>query len=83
MFRRRSFLPLYLELFAHLVARLLYRVRPSGLEDFPTRGGVLLIANHLSYVDVVVLQLACPRPIRFVAHHWLRHVARRRRRRDG
>ncbi|MEY3607238.1 MAG: Bifunctional protein Aas, partial [Verrucomicrobiota bacterium] len=72
MFRRRSFLPLHLELFAHLVARLLYRVRTSGLEAFPAQGGVLLIANHLSYVDVVVLQLACPRPIRFVAHHWLR-----------
>ncbi len=72
MFRRRSFLPLHLEWFAHLIARLLYRVRTSGLEAFPAQGGVLLIANHLSYVDVVVLQLACPRPIRFVAHHWLR-----------
>jgi acyl-[acyl-carrier-protein]-phospholipid O-acyltransferase/long-chain-fatty-acid--[acyl-carrier-protein] ligase len=26
-----------------------------------------VIANHLSYVDAVVLQLACPRPLRFVA----------------
>jgi len=31
-------------------------------------GGALLLANHLSYADVAVLQLACPRPIRFVGH---------------
>ena len=45
---------------------MLYRVRWSGTEFFPRTGGVLLIANHISYVDVVVLQIACPRPIRFV-----------------
>jgi len=31
----------------------------------------VLIANHLSYVDVVVLQLACPRPIRYLGHEGL------------
>ena len=29
---------------------------------------MLLIANHLSYADVVVLQLAAPRPLRFIAY---------------
>jgi acyl-[acyl-carrier-protein]-phospholipid O-acyltransferase/long-chain-fatty-acid--[acyl-carrier-protein] ligase len=29
----------------------------------------VVIANHLSYVDVVVLQLACPRPLRFLAYN--------------
>jgi acyl-[acyl-carrier-protein]-phospholipid O-acyltransferase/long-chain-fatty-acid--[acyl-carrier-protein] ligase len=47
------------------LARLLYRVRSRGAERIPA-GGALLVANHLSYVDVLVLQLACPRPIRFV-----------------
>lgn len=56
---------------AVLVARMLYRVRSSGAEHFPTSGGVVLIANHLSYVDVVVLQLACPRPIRFIGYGML------------
>jgi len=69
---RRTYLPLYLEWAARLVARLLYRVRASGTGDFPATGGVLLIANHTSYVDVVVLQLACPRPIRFVGYQGLR-----------
>lgn len=67
-FRRRSSLPYWIETPAIWIARLLYRVRASGAESFPEHGGVVLIANHLSYVDVVALQLACPRPIRFIGH---------------
>ncbi len=70
-FRRRSHLPLFIELIASLTARLLYRVRTSGAENMPVTGGVLLLTNHISYVDVVVLQLACPRPIRFVGYQGL------------
>jgi acyl-[acyl-carrier-protein]-phospholipid O-acyltransferase/long-chain-fatty-acid--[acyl-carrier-protein] ligase len=33
---------------------------------------VLLISNHITYVDAVVMQLVCPRPIRFVGHKGLR-----------
>ena len=72
LFRRRSNLPFLLEVIASLVGRTLYRVRSSGSANIPATGGVLLIANHISYVDVVVLQLACPRPIRFVGHQGLR-----------
>ena len=72
LFRRRTFLPLHLELIAHLVARLLYRVRCRGVEHVPATGAALLIANHITYVDVVVLQLVCPRPLRFVGHKGLR-----------
>jgi acyl-[acyl-carrier-protein]-phospholipid O-acyltransferase/long-chain-fatty-acid--[acyl-carrier-protein] ligase len=71
-FRRRSTLPFLLEIVARIVARLLYRVRSSGVENIPATGGLLLIINHISYVDVVVLQLVCPRPIRFVGHKGLR-----------
>ena len=72
IFRRRTYLPLHLEIVAHAVARVLYCVRTSGLEHLPRTGGVLLIANHITYVDVVVLQLVCPRPIRFIGHKGLR-----------
>ena len=68
LYHRRSFFPWFLELPAVLLARMLYRVRCSGARHIPEAGGVLLIANHLSYADVVVLQLACPRRIRYVAH---------------
>ena len=74
-FRRRSHVPVLLELIARSVARILYRVRSSGAGNIPSTGGVLLIANHISYVDVVVLQLACPRPIRFVGHQGLKRNA--------
>ena len=72
LFRRRSYLPYFLELVARLIARVLYRVRTKGLEQLPKSGGVLLISNHISYVDVVVLQLVCPRPIRFLGYRGLR-----------
>ncbi len=66
-----SHLPWLLEIFVAALARLLYRVKSFGAENVPARGGVLLLANHLSYADVAVLQLACPRPIRFVGHEGL------------
>jgi acyl-[acyl-carrier-protein]-phospholipid O-acyltransferase / long-chain-fatty-acid--[acyl-carrier-protein] ligase len=72
LFRRRSNLPFLFELLARLAAHVLYRVRSRGAQHFPATGGVLLIANHISYVDVVLLQLVCPRPIRFVGYKGLR-----------
>jgi len=75
MLPRRSCLPFFLDLIARIIARLLYKVRTSGSENIPAQGGVLLIANHLSYADVVVLQLGCPRPIYFVGYDGLKHNA--------
>ncbi len=49
-----------------LIGPLFYRVRSIGWENIPP-GGALVICNHLSYVDAVVLQIASPRPIRFIA----------------
>jgi acyl-[acyl-carrier-protein]-phospholipid O-acyltransferase/long-chain-fatty-acid--[acyl-carrier-protein] ligase len=43
-----------------------YRVKSRGQQHLPGTGA-LIICNHLSYVDAVVLQIASPRPIRFVA----------------
>src|SRR4051812_15600438 len=74
-FRRRLYFPLFLEVIARVIAAALYRVRTSGVQNVPATGGVLLVANHISYVDVVVLQLACPRPIRFVGYKGLRRNA--------
>jgi acyl-[acyl-carrier-protein]-phospholipid O-acyltransferase / long-chain-fatty-acid--[acyl-carrier-protein] ligase len=47
------------------LARCFYRVNAIGLENVPD-GGFLLVPNHISWVDALVLQLACPRPIRYV-----------------
>ena len=47
------------------MARLIYRVTAIGREHLPS-GGFLLLPNHITWVDAIVLQLACPRPIRFI-----------------
>lgn len=52
-------------LFAPLVW-LLYRMRRTGLERVPRYGGVLLLSNHVSYIDSFIIYLASPRPVRFV-----------------
>lgn len=48
-----------------LLARSIYRVKRHGLDNLP-QGGFILLPNHVSYVDAIILQLACPRPIRFL-----------------
>jgi len=72
---RRTYLAWPLEIAVGAVAKCLYHVRTIGREHVPARGGVLLLPNHLSYIDAVLLQLASPRRLRFVAieklkHHW-------------
>ncbi|ATC65300.1 AMP-dependent synthetase [Nibricoccus aquaticus] len=72
VFRRYSYLPRLVELVAVFIARLLYRVQVRGAERVPETGGMLLLANHLSYADPVVLQLACPRRLHFVGYAGLK-----------
>ena len=60
-------MPLWIAAPVGLVACALYRLRVLGARNVPATGGAVLVANHLSYTDVVVLQLACPRPIRYLA----------------
>lgn len=47
------------------LARMIYRVTTFGRERLP-QGGFLLLPNHITWVDAIVLSLACPRPIRFI-----------------
>src|SRR5438093_5997952 len=51
--------------FGRPLVRCFYRVTARGLENLPA-GGFLLVPNHISWVDALILQLACPRPIRYV-----------------
>lgn len=45
-----------------------YRLQVLGLDNLPAEGGVLFLGNHVSFLDWAFLQMACPRPIRFVMH---------------
>src|SRR5438067_5256106 len=51
--------------FGRLLVRCFYRVTAIGLQNLRA-GGFLPVPNHISWVDALVLQLACPRPIRYV-----------------
>ncbi|MBL8310522.1 MAG: MFS transporter [Burkholderiales bacterium] len=46
-----------------------YRLRVKGLENIPDKGPVIVVANHVSYVDALVITAACRRPIQFVMDH--------------
>ena len=43
-----------------------YRVKVQGMKNIPSKGGVLLLGNHVSWIDWAILQIASPRPVRFV-----------------
>ncbi len=43
-----------------------YKISVVGFENLPKTGGVLLLGNHISWIDWAMVQIACPRPIRFV-----------------
>lgn len=44
----------------------IYRVRHKNLSKLPEHGGALIVCNHVSYMDALLLSGACPRLIRFV-----------------
>lgn len=50
-----------------LASHTAYRIRVFGLERLPERGGVLLVANHVSWLDGILLLLTTSRPVRIVA----------------
>lgn len=62
--------PEYLLRFAAWVlTRCVYRLRVQGAERIPAAGAAVLVCNHVSFVDAVVLTAASPRPIRFIMDH--------------
>lgn len=64
-----------------LASRTVYRVRIGGRENLPEVGGALLVANHVSWIDGVLLLLSSSRPIRMIVwsgnfqSRWMRGLA--------
>lgn len=46
-----------------------YRLQKTGLERIPDEGPAVIVCNHTSYVDALVISAACRRPIRWVIDH--------------
>jgi 1-acyl-sn-glycerol-3-phosphate acyltransferase len=52
-----------------LLIHTVYRLRKFGLEHVPEQGPAVLVCNHVSYVDALVISAGCRRPIRWVMDH--------------
>ena len=52
-----------------LLVHSVYRLDKRGLDNIPEEGAAVLVCNHVSYVDALVISAACRRPIRFIMDH--------------
>lgn len=70
---------LLLRLIAWTLTRIMYRVCNHGMESIPHRGAAVLVCNHVSYVDALLIYAASPRPVRFVMDVGYYHIPLLRR----
>lgn len=54
-----------------LIAVVLFRIRVSGREHVPAAGGALVLSNHQSHFDPVLIGLACDRRLNYLARKTL------------
>jgi acyl-[acyl-carrier-protein]-phospholipid O-acyltransferase/long-chain-fatty-acid--[acyl-carrier-protein] ligase len=59
-------MPTILRVIVWLLIHIVYRLRVIGRENFPRTGGALLVSNHMSLVDALLLMSASRRPVRFL-----------------
>jgi 1-acyl-sn-glycerol-3-phosphate acyltransferase len=58
-----------LRFLAFVLTHVVYRFKVRGEQHIPTAGAAVLVCNHVSFVDAVLLMAASPRPIRFIMDH--------------
>jgi 1-acyl-sn-glycerol-3-phosphate acyltransferase len=51
---------------AWIASRFLYRFKVRGDQHIPTEGAAIIVCNHVSFVDAILLMAASPRPIHFI-----------------
>nr|WP_295778616.1 MFS transporter [Rhodoferax sp.] len=54
---------------AWVLSHFIYRFKVRGDQHIPTEGAAILVCNHVSFVDAVLLMAASPRPIYFIMDH--------------
>lgn len=65
-----TLVPEYLLRFVILIlTRFVYRIRVRGGEHLPTEGAAILVCNHVSFVDALLLGVLSPRPPVFLMDH--------------
>ena len=58
-----------LRFLAWILIHTVHKVKTIDADRIPDEGGAVLVCNHVSYVDALVIVAASPRPIRFVMDH--------------
>ena len=70
-----SLVPEFLMRFlAWLLVHTIYRVHKEGLDRIPATGGCVIVCNHVSFVDAIVIAACVRRPVRFVMDHRIFHL---------
>ena len=65
-----SLLPEFLMRFlAWIVINIVYRIRPTGLDNIPRSGPAVVVCNHVSFMDPIILGGSVARPMRFVMYY--------------
>jgi len=52
-----------------LLIHTIYKVRKQGLQHIPEKGAAVLVCNHVSFVDAIIIVGCINRPVRFVMDH--------------
>lgn len=52
-----------------VLVRTLYRLRAYGIDHIPDEGAALIVCNHVSFMDALILSASIPRPVRFVMYY--------------
>ncbi len=58
-----------LRFYSWVLSRIIYSIDTKGLENIPKQGPFILVSNHVTYVDWLILSGACKRPINFVMYY--------------
>ena len=59
----------FLRLISWLLIHSIYRIKKSDLHHIPKEGPAVLVCNHVSFIDPILIFAVSPRPIRFVMYH--------------
>lgn len=57
-----------------ILIHVLYRIDKQDLQQIPEEGPAVLVCNHVSFVDAMVVGGCCPRPVRFVMYYKIFNV---------
>lgn len=59
---------------ARILAHFIYNIKYAGFENIPETGPAILIANHVSYVDGLIIHTACERRVRFIIDEYIYRI---------